>query len=78
VNQEKANNISHTPSVYKLDNKNIHLHLATEAFNNYSNLVDRLNLNYANINSAILFLINLFPDGFPEMVTVPITEAEIT
>ena len=79
MNQEKLNNNSHTLSVFKVDNRNIHLDLAAEAFNNYhSNLVGKLNLKYANIDSAILFLRSLFPGDFHEIITVPITEAEIT
>jgi hypothetical protein len=68
VNQEKVNNNSHTLAVFKLDDKNIHLDLAAEACN-CSNFVDKLNLKYGNIDSAILFLRNLFPDGFPEIIT---------
>ena len=71
------NNNNHTPSVFKLHNINIHLDLAAAAFNTYfSNLVERLNMEYANtwLKTAILFDINLIPDGFPEIITIPITE----
>ena len=35
-------------------------------------------MGYANTEVTISFPRNLFPDGFPEMKTVPITDLEIT
>jgi hypothetical protein len=35
-------------------------------------------MEYANIDFAISFPRNRFPDGFPEMKTVSITDSEIT
>jgi hypothetical protein len=47
-------NNNHTPSVFKLDNKNIHLDLAADACNKYFlNLVDGLNIEYANTVSTV-------------------------
>jgi hypothetical protein len=62
-----------------LGNKNIHLGLAAEAFNKYFlNLLNELNMKYANIDFTISFHRNLFPDVFPETNPVPITDSEIT
>jgi hypothetical protein len=35
-------------------------------------------MGYANIEFATSFHRNLFPDGFPEMKTIPISDSEIT
>jgi hypothetical protein len=76
---ENANNSNHTHREFKLGNKNIHLGLAAEAFKKYFlNLVEELNMEYANIDFAISFPRNWFADGFPEMKTNPITDFEIT
>jgi hypothetical protein len=34
-------------------------------------------MEYANIDFAVSFHRNWFPDGFPEMKTLPITDPEI-
>jgi hypothetical protein len=48
------------------------------AFNYYFlTLIDILNIQQTNINSAILFLNNWFPNGFLKMINIPITEDEI-
>jgi len=81
LNSESGNpdNNNHTALVFKLGNKNIHLGLAAEAFMKYFlNLVDELNMEYANIEFTISFPRNWFPDGFPEMKTVQIIDSEIT
>jgi len=47
-------NNNHTPSVLKLDNKNIHLDLAADAYNKYFvNVVDGLHVEYANTVSTV-------------------------
>jgi hypothetical protein len=74
-----VNNSDHSPWIFKLDNKVFILDLAAEAFNKYYlSIVDESNMEHANIDSSISFLMNLFPDGFPEMINVPVTEAEKT
>jgi hypothetical protein len=74
-----VNNNNHTLREFKLGNKNIHLGLAAEPFHKYIlNLVNELNMEYANIDFAISFCGDWFPDGFPEMKTIPITDSEIT
>ena len=35
-------------------------------------------MEYANIDLAISFRRNWFPDGFPEIQTIPITDSGIT
>jgi hypothetical protein len=50
----KVINNNHTPSVLKLDNKNIHLDLAADAYNKYFvNVVDGLHVEYANTVSTV-------------------------
>jgi hypothetical protein len=55
----KATSKVHTPSGFKLGKKkNIHINQAAEAFNNFFlNVVEELNTEQANIESAI-FLLN--------------------
>jgi hypothetical protein len=74
----KANSKVHTPSEFKLGNKTIHINQAAEAFNNFFlNVVEELNIEQANIESAILLLNKSFPNRFPEMINISITEIEI-
>ena len=40
-------------------------------------LSDKVKLVYIDINSALSFLQSSFPNGFPKMVIIPITEAEL-
>ena len=35
-------------------------------------------MGYPNIEFVVSYLRNWFPDGFPEMKTLPITDSEIT
>jgi hypothetical protein len=80
INSEtgKMNTIVHTPSEFKLGNKRIHKDQSAEAFNNFFlNVVEELNIEQANIELASLLLNKLFPDGFPEMINIPITESVI-
>ena len=47
-------NSNHTPSVFKLDNKNIRLDLAADACNkHFLKLVNGLNTEYANTVSSV-------------------------
>jgi len=47
-------NSNHTLSVFKLDNKNIHLDLAADACNkHFLNLVNGLNIEYDNTVSTV-------------------------
>ena len=81
INSESgnANNNKQIPWLFKLGNKNIHLGLDAEAFNKeFLNPVDELNMGYPNIEFVVSYLWNWFPDGFPEMKTLPITDSEIT
>jgi hypothetical protein len=80
INSEtgKMNNIVHTPSEFKLCNKLIHKDQSVEAFNNFFlNVVEELNIEQANNKLASLLLNKSFPDGFPEMISIPVTESEI-
>jgi hypothetical protein len=72
------NTIVHTASEFKLGNKLIHKGQSAEAFNNFFlNVFKELNIEQANIELASLLLYKSFPGGFPEMVSIPITESEI-
>jgi hypothetical protein len=74
----EVNNNDHIPPTVKLDNAKIHLDQVVEAYNVYFlNLVVGFNMEQANMNSAILFLKNLFPDGFPEVIAIPGAETEM-
>jgi hypothetical protein len=54
--------MNHTPSLFKLNNTNIHIDQAAEASNKYFlNLVDSLKVNNADIDTAISLLRNLYP-----------------
>jgi len=64
INNEsvKVQNMNHTPSLFKLNNTNIHIDQAAEAFTNFFlNLVDSLKVNNVNIDTAISLLRNLYP-----------------
>jgi hypothetical protein len=51
---------------------------AAEAFNDYFlNVVEKLNIEKVDINSALLSLNNLSSQDFPKMTVIPIMEAEI-
>lgn len=66
------------PLTCKSYNINIHLDYAMEAFNSYFlNLIDSLKTENTDIDSAKLCLKNSFPEGFPVMLTIPTTEAEL-
>lgn len=56
INNEsgKVQNMNHTPPLFKLNNTNVHINQATEAFNKYLlNLVDSLKVNNVNIYRAV-------------------------
>jgi hypothetical protein len=75
----KANSKHHTLAEFKLGNKIIHINHISEAINNYFfNLVDELNIQQANTESAILSSGEKFPNSFPKIINVPIIEVEIT
>jgi vacuolar-type H+-ATPase subunit D/Vma8 len=62
IESGKVQNMNHTPSLFKLNNTNIHTDQAAEAFNRYFvNLVDCLKVNNVNIDTAISLLRNLYP-----------------
>jgi hypothetical protein len=62
----------------QLKNTNIQINNAAEAFSRYFwNLADRLKTDNFKIDSALAVIRNLFPDSFPEMIIIHITEAEI-
>jgi hypothetical protein len=51
---------------------------AADMFNkHFLTLTNKLKLVYTDINSALSFLQSSFPKGFPKMVVIPITEAEL-
>jgi hypothetical protein len=51
---------------------------AADVFNKYFlNLTNILKSGYMDNGSAILFLKSSFPKGFPKVVKIPITEAEL-
>jgi hypothetical protein len=72
---EKACSTEQAPLLFKFNNRNIN---SAEAFNNYFlALIDTLNIQQTNTDSAILLLKNSFPNGFSEMINISVTEADI-
>jgi hypothetical protein len=73
------NTIVHSPSEFKLGNKLIHKDQSAEVFNKFFflNVVEESNIEQANIELASLSLNKLFPDDFPEMINIPITESDM-
>ena len=75
---EKRNTAEQLPFRLKNININIHLGYKVEAFSSYFlKLIDSLKTENMDINSAKLFLKSSFPEGFPVMLTIPTTEAEL-
>jgi hypothetical protein len=67
-----------TPLLFKFSNRSIHSDQSAEAFNNYFlTLIDALNIQQTNTDSAVLLLKSSFPSCFPEMLNIPVTEAQI-
>lgn len=61
-----------------LKNNNIHLDYAEEALNNYFlNLINSLKTENMDVDSAMLCLKNSFLEGFPVVLTIPTTGAEL-
>jgi hypothetical protein len=65
----KEYSFGHMPSLFKNGN--------TGAYPHFLTLTDRLNLKNAHADSTISFLRNLHPDGFPNMITIQITEVKV-
>jgi hypothetical protein len=66
------------PASYKINNALVNPSQATDAFNNYFlSVIVRLNLTDVQAVSAISHLQRSYPNSFPVMVVVPVTEAEL-
>jgi hypothetical protein len=67
-----------THTEFKLGNKTINMNQAAKSFNNYFiNSVDELITQQPNTESAIFSLRESFPREFPQIINIPITEAEV-
>jgi hypothetical protein len=65
-------------TTYKIENQCISSNNAANAFNDYFiNVVDTLPISKFDIDHAVQLLQNSFPQGFPHMPNIPITESEI-
>ena len=66
------------PLTLKSNNINICLDYAVEALSNYFQyLIDSLKTENMDVDSAMLCLKNYFPEGFPVMLTIPTSGAEL-
>jgi len=66
------------PLTLESNNINTCLDYAVEALSNYfQNLIDSLKTENMDVDSAMLFLKNSFPEDFPVMLTIPTTGAEL-
>lgn len=66
------------PLTFKSNNINICLNYAVEALSSYFlNLIDSLKTENMDVDSAMLCLKNYFPEGFPLILTIPTTGAEL-
>jgi hypothetical protein len=64
--------------MFTSDKTSFQLDSAGEAFSDYFlNVVEKLNIEKVDINSALLPLNNLSSQDLPDMAIKPITEAEI-
>jgi hypothetical protein len=80
INKEIAtkNKENFIPLEVKLGNKTFPLTQAAEVFNDYfSNTVDCLINSQLNFDPAIGLLMEALPDGFPEIISIPIRDAEV-
>jgi hypothetical protein len=67
-----------TQTEFKLGNKTINMNQAAKTFNNYFiNSVDELITQQPKTESAIFSLKESFPHKFPQIINIPITEAEV-
>jgi hypothetical protein len=67
-----------TPLELKLGNKTVPLTKAAEVFNDYFlNTVHGVINSQLNFDPAIGLLMEAFPDGFPEIINIPITDVEV-
>jgi hypothetical protein len=65
-------------TTYKIENQCIRSNNAANAFNDYFiNIMDTLPISKFDIDHAVQLLQNSFPQGFPGMPNIPITESEI-
>jgi hypothetical protein len=65
-------------TTYKIENQCIRSNNAANAFNNYFiNIVDTLPISKLDIDHAVQLTQNSFPQGFPDMPNIPVTESEI-
>jgi hypothetical protein len=65
-------------TTYKIENQCIRSNDAANAFNDYFiNIMDTLPISKFDIDHAVQLLQNSFPQGFPDMPNIPITESEI-
>jgi hypothetical protein len=65
------------PSSYKINNAIVNPSQAADAFNNYFlSVIERLNLTDVQADSAISHLQRSYPNSFPVIAVVPVTEAE--
>lgn len=72
------NNTAQMPLILSSNNTIICLDQAADVFTKYFlNLTDRLKSDYMDNVSAMSFLKSFFPKGFPKMVIMPLTEAEL-
>jgi Notch-like protein len=80
INNEtgKVQNINPIPSVFKLNQSNIQIDYAAEAFNDYFlNLVASLKLGMVSIDLAVSLLQRRFPIEYSDTIVIPFTEAEL-
>jgi hypothetical protein len=65
-------------TTYKIENQCIRTNSAANTLNDYFiNIMDTLPINKFDIDHAVQLLQNSFPQGFPDMPSIPITETEI-
>jgi hypothetical protein len=74
----KIYNCEPMPSSYKIINTLVNPSQAADAFTNYFlSVIERLNLTDVQDDSAISHLQRSYPNSFPVMAVVPVTEAEL-
>jgi hypothetical protein len=65
-------------TMYKIENQCISSNNAANAFNDYFiNVMDTLPISKFDTDHAVQLLQNSFPQGFPHMPNIPITESEV-
>jgi hypothetical protein len=74
----RKNKENFTPLQVKEGNKTVPLTQAAEVFNDYYlNTVDGIIYSQLNFDPNIGLLMEVFPDGFPKIINIPITGAEV-